>query len=225
MVMMRIKKHVVGMFASNAYLVWDEGSRAGVVIDPGGGADKLLEAIAEHALDLEAIIHTHGHRDHTWATKAIQRQTGAPVYRFPGEPGGMFFARPRKTDDKKTFDLADGQELVFGSLLFSVIHTPGHSPGSVCLYSEGDRFQSGETRVLFTGDLLFKDGVGRMDLKGGSFREMATSLNQRLAAIDDDTDVLPGHGPATTLGKERKTNPFFRMARDRKRSGGGDHGV
>jgi glyoxylase-like metal-dependent hydrolase (beta-lactamase superfamily II) len=128
----------------------------------------------------------------------------------PAPVAGLHFSRALKTDNKIVFDLHDGQELLFGPLRFRVIHTPGHSPDSVCLFTAGNLLSPAETQVLFSGDLLFHNGVGRFDLKGGSFRELVTSLKHRLASLPDHTDVLPGHGPATTLGKERLHNPLFR---------------
>jgi glyoxylase-like metal-dependent hydrolase (beta-lactamase superfamily II) len=214
---MKIKKMIVGLFQTNCYLAWDETSKTGVVIDPGGNAAKILENIKEKGVRVEAVLYTHGHRDHAWAGPAIAKKTGAPIFRHPGEPRGFLFSRPLKTDGVKVQDLAHDRQLAFGPLRFTVIHTPGHSPGSVSLYSEGPAFAPAPIPVLFSGDLLFQNGVGRFDIKGASFRELVASLNHRLAHLPDETDVLPGHGPATTLGKERRSNPFFRMARDLKR--------
>lgn len=207
---MKIKRHIVGMIQTNCYVVWDEATKAAVIIDPGGNVGKLKDTLKEKGLSLQAIIHTHDHWDHTAGADSLQRATQAPVFRHPeSEKSGMLH-RPRKADEEKVRDLEDGQTLAFGGLSFQVIHTPGHSRGSICLYAEG---------TLFAGDLLFQGSVGRWDLSGGSFRELNRSLNQRLAHIPDDTQVLPGHGPATVLGHERKTNPFFKSARELKRMG------
>lgn len=192
---------------ANCYVVWDEPSGEAMVIDPGGNAKKLAATIANKGLALKAIIHTHGHWDHTAASDSLQKLTRAPVFRHPGDKKSGLLHRPRRADGKTVIDLEDGQEISLGVESFEVIHTPGHSRGSVCIYAEG---------VLFSGDLLFQGNVGRWDLHGGSFREVVNSLNQRLARLPDDTDVLPGHGPATTLGHERRANPFFRSAREVK---------
>ncbi|MFO8058929.1 MAG: MBL fold metallo-hydrolase [bacterium] len=200
---MKIKKHIMTPLQSNCYLVWDEVSGEGMVLDPGFGATKVRRNILEKEVLLKAIVQTHSHWDHRSGTGKLQRMTGAPLYRHPAEPRIGAGLRSPPADGRKVMDLEDGDELKAGALLFRVIHTPGHSPGSICLLGEN---------VLFSGDLLFKGGVGRMDLKGGSFREMVKSLNQRIAHLPDDLDVLPGHGPATTLGQERRTNPFFKAA-------------
>lgn len=207
---MKYKRHIVGVLQTNCYVVWDEDSLLAVIIDPGANSAKLKRTLKEKDLSLQAIIHTHDHWDHTAATDALQRATGAPLFRHPKSEKSGFFHRSRRTDQHLVHDLAHGQTLAFGPLAFQVIHTPGHSPGSLCLHIHD---------LLFVGDLLFQGSVGRWDLKGGSFRELVRSLNERLAHLPDQTRVLPGHGPATTLGQERKTNPFFRSARELKKLG------
>ncbi|HUT54308.1 MAG TPA: MBL fold metallo-hydrolase [bacterium] len=207
---MKIKKHLAGLMQVNCYLVWDEDSKMAMVIDPGGDAKKIARTIKEKGLTLMAIVHTHGHWDHTAGSDSLQRLTGAPVLRHPLDAKSGYLHRPRPSDGVKVHDLEDGQDLNIGGLRFKVIHTPGHSRGGICLYTPGS---------LFSGDLLFSGSVGRWDLSGGSFRELVKSLNQRLAALPDDTDVYPGHGPAAALGLERAQNPFFKTARDLKRGG------
>jgi len=204
---MKIKKHIVGMLQANCYLVWDEDSKQALLIDPGGAAKKLARTVSDKGLELKAIVHTHGHWDHTSAGRALQRITKAPVYRHPADNRSGFLYRTQKTDDKKIFDIEGGRTLEIGPLSFETIHTPGHSLGSICLVCQN---------ALFTGDLLFQGSVGRTDMKGGSFRALVKSLNEGLAHLPDDMDVFPGHGPATTLGQERRTNPFFKLARDIK---------
>lgn len=207
---MKIKKHLAGLMQANCYVVWDEETLAAMVIDPGGDAKKIAATIEEKRLILQAIVHTHGHWDHTAGSDSLQRLTGSPVFRHPLDAKSGYLHRPRRSDGIKVHDLEDGRELKIGDLSFRVIHTPGHSRGSVCLYSAD---------ALFSGDLLFQAGVGRWDLKGGSFRELVKSLNERLAAVPDATEVYPGHGPGTTMAHERATNPFFKSARDLKRGG------
>jgi hydroxyacylglutathione hydrolase len=205
---MKIKKHLAGIMQVNCYVVWDEDTKKAMVIDPGGDARKIAQTIKQKGLEIEAIVHTHGHWDHTAGSDSLQRLTGAPVLRHPKDAKSGYMHRPRKADGVKVRDLEDGQVLKLGGLSFTVIHTPGHSRGGICLYTPG---------TLFSGDLLFKGSVGRWDLSGGSFREVVKSVNQRLESIPDATDVLPGHGPATTMAVERAQNPFFKPAREIKR--------
>lgn len=201
---MKIKKHLMGPLQSNCYVVWDEASLEAMVIDPGAKAGKLAATIAEKSLTPKAVIQTHGHWDHSAGSLALCKLLGAPLLRHPEDGRAGRLHRKVAADGEKVIDLHHGDPVRLGALLFEVIHTPGHSRGSICLYGEG---------VLFSGDLLFRGGVGRFDLKGGSFRELVKSLNERLAGLPDDVDVLPGHGPATTLGAERRANPFFKSAR------------
>jgi hydroxyacylglutathione hydrolase len=204
---MKIKKHLVGLLLTNCYLVWDEDTMDAFIIDPGYGAKKLINTIEEKKVNLKAIIHTHSHIDHVGASKKIQKKTGAPIHRHPADMKNGMLHKIKKADGKSIIDLADGQELQIGNTTFQVILTPGHSPGSVILYADG---------IMFGGDLLFQGSAGRPDLKGGSFRELVKSLNERIAHLPDSTRVLPGHGEETTLGIERMTNPFFKSARKAK---------
>lgn len=199
---MRIKKHIVGPLQVNCYVVWDEPSMEAMVIDPGGGAKKIARTVADKGLALKGIVHTHDHMDHTMGSEKLRTMTGAPVMRHPESPRTGFLIRRNRSGDGVA-DLEDGSRISLGMTDFEVIHTPGHSRGSIVLYSEP---------VLFSGDLIFKGGIGRVDLKGGDMREMVNSLVRRIAHLPDDTDVLPGHGPPTTLGDERRKNPLFRRA-------------
>lgn len=198
------------LLQSNCYVVWDEASRHAMVIDPAFRPKKVLATIADENLALKSIVQTHSHWDHCSGTLSLQKNTGAPLYRHPREPRTGASLTGKKADGSKVLDLVEGDELRLGALVFQVIHTPGHSPGSICLFGED---------VLFSGDLLFKGGVGRTDLKGGSMEELARSLNRRTSHLPDDIDVLPGHGPATTLGQERRANPFFKAFRTSMPSG------
>jgi glyoxylase-like metal-dependent hydrolase (beta-lactamase superfamily II) len=199
---LNIQKHIVGLLQVNCYLVWPEGSREAAVIDPGGRGRKLLESLHEKNLELRYIFHTHGHWDHTGASPFLYRQTSAPTYMHPADHNPRsLLSRLFRKGHPSLLPLADGQTVPLGPLLFKAIHTPGHSPGSVCLLIAD---------ALFTGDLLFAGGVGRFDLKGGSFRELVKSLRERLAPLPDQLRVFPGHGPETTLGHERATNSLFR---------------
>jgi hydroxyacylglutathione hydrolase len=197
---MKVKKFVMGPVASNCYLVWEEATGEAMVIDPGPNSRRIAREAGARGLLIGAIVQTHGHWDHSAGSLIVQRHTGAPLYRHPADPATGWLHRPRTADGKKTFDLADGQELRLGTNVITVLHTPGHSPGSVSLYTPG---------LLFSGDLLFLGSVGRWDLKGGNLPQLFRSLQQRIADLPDHVQVLPGHGPATILGEERRTNPFF----------------
>ncbi len=199
---LHVKKHLVGLLQVNCYLIWPEGSREAAVIDPGGGGGKILASLREKNLELRYILQTHGHWDHTGAAAFLYRRTSAPTYMHPADhdPKSLISRLFRK-NHPSLLPLADGQTLPLGPLSLKVIHTPGHSPGSVCLLIED---------CLFTGDLLFAGGVGRFDFKGGSFRELVKSLRERLAPLPDRLQVYPGHGPDTTLGRERAGNALFR---------------
>ena len=196
----KIKKIIVPPIATNCYLVWDEGGEEALVIDPGPTPGKAAEELADKGLRAIAIVQTHGHWDHSAGSAALQKKTGAPIYRHPAEPASGLMRRTRAADGERVRDLAGGDEIRLGNNVFTVIHTPGHSPGSICLYAPG---------VLFCGDLIFKNSVGRWDLPGGSLPELIKSLRERLAGLPDDVQVLPGHGAHTTLRAERESNPFF----------------
>ena len=208
---LHLKKHLVGLLQVNCYLIWTEGSSEAAVIDPGGGGRKILASLREKNLELRYIIQTHGHWDHTGAAAFLARKTSAPVYLHPADhdPKSLIGKLFRITQPS-FLPLQDGQTLPLGPLSIKVIHTPGHSPGSVCLLVEDS---------LFTGDLLFAGGVGRFDFKGGSFRELVKSLRERLAPLPDRLRVYPGHGPDTLLGQERAGNPLFRPGRSTASAG------
>jgi len=198
---LHIKKHLVGLLQVNCYLIWPEGERTAAVIDPGGNGRKILNSLREKNLEPRYIFHTHGHWDHTGATAFLFRETSAPAYMHPADNTKSLLVRLFRKSHPSLLPLSDGQTLPLGPFTIQVLHTPGHSPGSVCLRIE---------EALFTGDLLFAGGVGRFDLKGGSFRELIKSLRERLAPLPDRLAVYPGHGPETILGQERATNPLFR---------------
>lgn len=197
---MKIKKIVVPPIATNCYIVWEDGGSEALVIDPGPKPGKAADWLAEKGLRVAGIIQTHGHWDHSAGSPALSKKFNAPILRHPAEPASGMFHRPKKSDGERVRDLNDGDTVRLGDNLFTVIHTPGHSPGSICLYTPG---------TLFCGDLIFQNSVGRWDLAGGSLPELIKSLRERLSRLPDDVQVFPGHGPPTTLKAERATNPFF----------------
>jgi glyoxylase-like metal-dependent hydrolase (beta-lactamase superfamily II) len=198
----------VGPFQENAYVVGDEATGRGVLIDPGDEGRRLLRALDDAGLSLEAIWLTHAHLDHIGAIAAI-RDAGhiAPIFLHPAElplyrnassQAAMFglpFEQPPEPDQV----LAEGQTLRVGALSFEVMHTPGHAPGHVVIHGHG---------VAFVGDCLFAGSVGRTDLPLSNPAQLAASL-ERIVALPGDTIVYPGHGPATTIEAERRANPFL----------------
>jgi glyoxylase-like metal-dependent hydrolase (beta-lactamase superfamily II) len=197
---------VVGMLQGNCYLVRLGASGEGVVIDPGDDADRIAREIKALKLHPEAILLTHGHIDHANAAGALRERfksrvvchkLDAPLVRARDEEDlfGMVH-KPCVVDQ----EISDGDVLTAGGAEIGVLHTPGHTRGSVC-YAVGN--------TLFSGDTLFQGSIGRTDLAGGSEREMRSSLVDRIAKLDDRVVVYPGHGPSTTIGEEKRYNPFL----------------
>jgi len=208
--MMIVKGLEVGPFMSNCYVVGSEATREGMIIDPGADADRILKIVQAESLNIKIIVATHTHGDHIGALAKIKEATGAvfAVHEAEGSKksavslnrmmgammGGSFRAPPQP---EKL--LREGDTIEVGDLSFRVIHTPGHSPGGICLYGHG---------VLFSGDTLFNLSIGRTDFPGGDYDQLMNSIRGKLMALPDDTRVLCGHMSETTIGFERKHNPF-----------------
>lgn len=196
-----------GPLQENAYLVIDPASRHAAMVDPGDDGDRLIAAIEEARVTLRAIWLTHAHFDHIGAVKALRLHFGVPVLMHEADvpmfEAGPFqaasYGLPFEGDEVPSERLVDGQGLQLGGLSFSVMHTPGHSPGHVTVFGHG---------VALVGDCLFAGSIGRTDLPFGNVVEFAASL-MKIAALPPETRVLPGHGPATTIGEERRTNPYL----------------
>ncbi len=198
----------VGPLACNCYVVGDAATRAAVVIDPGGDADELLTAITEQGLTVTAIIATHAHFDHVIAAEQLRAQTGAPFYLHESDSpvldwyqasGKLFVGIELPPPPVVDASIHEGDVVGAGSVDLQVIHTPGHSPGSISLITD---------QAVFSGDTLFAGSVGRTDLPGGDTQTLVDVVKRKLFVLDAKLDVYPGHGPATTLERERKTNPF-----------------
>lgn len=199
---------VVGDLSCNCYLVGDPLTKQAIVIDPGDDGGRIHRAITQHGLTVVAVVATHAHFDHILAAEAIREATGAPFYlhlddmellRWLPASLEMFLGihnspPPPEVDVR----LADGDELKVGGEALRVIWTPGHSPGSICLLGND---------LLFSGDTLFAMSIGRFDLPGGNSKSLVSSITDRLFPLGD-LPVYPGHGPATTLDRERVANPF-----------------
>jgi len=200
----------VGMTQTNCYVVGSEETHQGVVIDPGAESGAILAAIEEAGLEIRYVLNTHCHFDHIGANAEIVGVTGALLAVHPaGVPllkmrgGAALFGLPGRDSPEPDVELADGQVLEAGGLSFHVIHTPGHSPGRVTFYE-------GEQGVAFDGDVLFAGGVGRADLPGASWDTLMHSIRDVLFALPEETVLYPGHGPATTVGREKRTNPWVK---------------
>ncbi len=204
---MIVKTVVVGLFASNCYIVGSESNKEGVIIDPGDDAKEILKNVKDLGLDIKLIVLTHGHIDHTGAVKEVKKATGAEVAIHTDDAKslqeqllGRLFGLSYPPPPPPRLLLKDGDSIDIGDLHFLVVHTPGHSPGGICLLEEG---------VVFSGDTLFNYGIGRTDLPGGNGSQLMNSIHTKLMVLPDNTIVYPGHGPETTIGTERRSNPFL----------------
>ena len=194
---MFVKMFTVGMLATNCFLVGDKDSGEAVVIDPGfdneSEAKSILGEIHRHGIRIKYIINTHGHPDHNGGNRILKENSGAPILIHEADASAL--SGPRA--DRK---VCDGDLIEVGSLKLQVIHTPGHSPGSIALLVEN---------YAFSGDTLFAGSIGRFDLPGGSVEELVNSLKNKLLTLPDQVKVCPGHGPVTSIGEERRNNPFL----------------
>lgn len=214
---MLIESRAAAPFHKNGFLVACDGSREAVLIDPGDEVEALLAIAGARRLSIGAILLTHGHVDHVSGIAVAKRATGAPVglhredlflYDNAVEQG-RFFGYRIEPPPPPDFFLAEGGPLSFGCCTVDVHHTPGHSPGGVCLRV---RCPEEPGTHLFVGDTLFAGSIGRTDLPGGDYETLMRSLRTVLFGFGDDAVVHPGHGPDTTIGRERATNPFLRSA-------------
>jgi hydroxyacylglutathione hydrolase len=203
---------MVGPLGVNCYVVGDDKTREAIVIDPGGDAQEILDTLRHGRLKLAAIVATHAHFDHLIALDEVRAQTRAaflihadevPVLETVQMGARLFgFSMPPPAPADRL--LREGDEVRVGSVAFQVLHTPGHSPGGICLR---------HAQSVFVGDTLFQGGIGRVDLPGGDYATLMRSIRDKLLTLPDNTLVYPGHGNATTIGAERQLNPFLRPLR------------
>lgn len=209
--MLEILRLPVGPYQANAYLAWEKAAGRAVLVDAGAEGERLLGELEARVLELSAILQTHAHGDHIGALAEVVERTGAPVYLHPdAEPmlrdataNLSAFAGVPVTADVEYRPVHDGERLEVLDREVVVHHTPGHAPGSVCYHFVPDG-------IVFTGDALFAGSIGRTDFPGGSFETLVEGIREKLLALPDETEVHPGHMGETTIGHERRTNPFLR---------------
>jgi glyoxylase-like metal-dependent hydrolase (beta-lactamase superfamily II) len=204
-----IKQLPVGPIQANCYIVGCEETKEAVVIDPGDEEERILAEIEDEGLIIKYILNTHAHFDHILANAPLVEATGAPLALHPldlpllRENGGAaFFGLDVPSGPDPDIELAEGDTISFGRHTLEVLFTPGHSPGHVSFYEA----QEG---IVFDGDVLFAGGIGRTDLPGGSYETLMASINEKLMVLPDETVVCSGHGPVTTVGQERASNPWL----------------
>jgi glyoxylase-like metal-dependent hydrolase (beta-lactamase superfamily II) len=201
---MILEKIVVGPIETNCYILGSALTHEAFVIDPGAEAEEIKSCLRKHQLKIKAVVNTHGHLDHIGADASMD----APVYihrldaEFLTNPdlnlGRMFgFALPTIKPDLL---LEDGEKIKAGEICLEVIHTPGHTPGGICLHSDN---------ICFTGDTLFAEGVGRTDIPSANEKDLLAAIHKRLLMLPDEVTIYPGHGPSSTIGQARKDNPFL----------------
>lgn len=203
---MKVKTFELGPLQTNTYVLWDEETREAIVIDPADEPDTLLEFIKDNTLKVKCIFLTHAHFDHVGAVPELKETTKAPILLHKDELYIYEAARDMAAFWGFNIDplpepdstVQDGETIELGGTTFQIIHTPGHSPGSVCLYGHG---------LVFTGDTLFAGSVGRTDFEGGDYNKLRESF-RRIMQLPDETQVFPGHGPSTNILMERNHNPF-----------------
>jgi hydroxyacylglutathione hydrolase len=200
----------VGMLQANCSVLGDEATRQAMIVDPGDEPDRILDVVARHSLTVTSIVLTHAHIDHIGAAAQLQQATGAKVSMHAADRQLQAMLAVQAgwigvpTPDAANIDVPidDGDKLSIGAIEVVVLHTPGHSPGGVCLWLPSER-------KVICGDTLFRDGVGRSDLPGGDGGQLLESIYRQLLSLPEDTEVYPGHGSPTTIGREKRLNPFL----------------
>jgi hydroxyacylglutathione hydrolase len=203
-----LKMLVVGPIQANCFILGSEATKEAAVIDPGGDVDKILTALAKDALRCVHIINTHGHFDHAAGNKRLKAATNAAliIHRsdasmitHQGASGGMW-GIPVEDSPPPDRCVVEGDLITFGDVSLKVLETPGHSAGGISLLID---------KIVFVGDTLFAGSIGRTDFPGGDYEGLLQSVEAKIFPLGDDVVIYPGHGPKTTVGRERKTNPFF----------------
>jgi hydroxyacylglutathione hydrolase len=216
---MYIQMLETGPLMVNCYIVADETSKEAAVFDPGGDADHILTTLSEQSLHLKYIINTHTHWDHVGGNRELQQATGAPILTHRREAPALGTVSARATqfgaaasNSEATQYIEEGDVVVLGSMQFEVIDLRGHSPAGLGFLFEGEVDVDGTRRVrkmVICGDALFAGSIGRTDFPGGDTELLLENIRAKIFSLPDDTLVLPGHGPVTTVGREKRHNPFF----------------
>jgi len=206
---LKIGRMMLGVCQTNCYFVYREGSSKVIFIDPADYGDQIFQAMKNNGFEVVAILLTHGHFDHIWGCSRLRQLTSAPVYAYEGEEEVLLSSdlnvsagAGRACTVKANTLLKDGEEVTIEGMTFKLIATPGHTQGSCCYYFE-------EANMLISGDTLFEESVGRTDLPTGSMSTLVRSVKDKLFVLPDDVVVYPGHGDSTTIGHEKKYNPFI----------------
>lgn len=203
----------VGPLQCNCSIIGDESTREAMVIDPGDEIEEILAIIAKHHLQVKQIVVTHAHLDHVGGAKKLRSATGAPIMLNQNDQELLAMLDVQAAwlgmDDPGKVEIdqnaQDGDVVKTGLIAATVMHTPGHTEGSICLYFPAEK-------KLIAGDTLFAGSIGRTDLPGGSMRKILRSIHEKVLTLPDETIVLPGHGPTTTIGEERDSNPFLKQS-------------
>ncbi|GFO60458.1 MBL fold metallo-hydrolase [Geomonas silvestris] len=207
---MLLETIVVGPLGVNCLILGDKQSKEGVVVDPGADSDMVLAAVNRLGLKIKYLINTHGHFDHVGGNRQVKEATGAEFLIHQSDLRLLEMAARSAQNYGLVVEnsplpdryLTDGMQLSYGKRTIEVLHTPGHTQGGCCLLLRNEG-------VVITGDTLFADSVGRTDLPGGSHEQLIRSINEKLMPLDDTTVVWPGHGPSSTIGQERRYNPYL----------------
>jgi hydroxyacylglutathione hydrolase len=207
---LQIRPFVAPGFGENGYIVWRDGAATAVAIDPGNSVAPMLELLAEEGLRVAAVLLTHAHLDHVEGVARLVRETGAPVYLHPDDrflydhvsQQAQQFGMRVEVPPPVSKSLEHDQHIDIADVTYHVLHAPGHSPGHVIFNVE-------DAGCAFVGDVVFQGSIGRSDLPGGDFAQLIESIRAQVLTLPDETTLYPGHGPPTTVGHERATNPFL----------------
>lgn len=207
---MIFKTLAVGPLETNCYLIADEKTKEAICIDPGGNVDEIMREVEKEKLSLKYIINTHGHFDHVGGNGLLKKATAAKLAIHKDDAvllknvasQGAVFGLDTVSSPEPDMFLKDGDKIMVGNLMVTVMHTPGHTEGGISLFSD-------QGKILFTGDTIFAGSIGRTDLPGGSYKDLMASIKDKILPLGDNVRLFPGHGTETTIGREKKFNQFL----------------